>query len=140
MAIWFHEELPDFKFQQKRILKYWIAEVIKREKKHPGTINFIAVDDDSLLKINIKYLKNKYLTDVVTFNYNVGNLINGDIYLSVERIRENAKKFDVMFHVELKRVMVHGTLHLLGYNDFTSEEKRTMREKEDYFLKIIQYG
>jgi len=135
MAIYLHSEITSFNFLNKRKVKNWIASVAIEEGKKPGNLNFIVVDDIKLAKINLKYLRRNTLTDVIAFDYCIGNTLNGDIYISADRVKENAVLFRNSFHVELSRVMIHGLLHLVGYNDHSKEQKERMREKEDHYLK-----
>jgi len=135
MAIYLHSEITSFNFLNKRKIKNWLASVAVAEGKNPGNLNFIVVDDLKLAKINLKYLRRKTLTDVIAFDYCVGNTLNGDIYISADRVKENAVLFHNSFHVELSRVMIHGLLHLVGYDDHNKEQKERMRQKEDHYLK-----
>jgi len=114
----------------------WLKKIIHSEEKGIGNIIFILCDDAYLLKKNIQFLKHDNLTDVITFDYSSKNQISGDIFISTERVRENAKIFNVSFLAELDRVMAHGLLHLLGYKDKQKSEAKTMREKEDFYLSI----
>ena len=114
----------------------WLEHVIVTEKKKTGDIVFVFCNDDYLLKKNMHFLKHTTLTDVITFDYSIGKKVSGDILISVERIKENSKTFNVSFLNELNRVMVHGLLHLLGYNDKTKQEAKLMKSKEDFYLAI----
>lgn len=138
MAINYFSEKPEFKFKNKRKTTNWLKEVISANHKVLGELSFIFCTDEQLLEINQTYLKHFYLTDVITFSYNNGEIINGDIYISVDRISENASIFGVSFDSELFRIMVHGVLHLLGYNDKTKKQEKEMRALEDFYLKEIQ--
>jgi rRNA maturation RNase YbeY len=102
-----------------------------------GDLCFIFCSDLFLLDMNKKHLNHDYYTDVITFDYTADNVVSGDIFISVERIDENARKFGVSFNHELSRVMYHGVLHLCGYDDKQKDEKRTMREKEDFYIKTL---
>ena len=117
------------------LIKSLIAGVIRDEKKRKGDICIIFCSDNYLLMINKKYLNSDYYTDIVTFDYVKDDLISGDLFISIERIRENALKYRVAFFEELFRLVIHGILHLIGYNDGTDKEKKMMREKENYYLK-----
>ena len=129
-------------FQNKRYIKglsilettNWLKKIIIEENKKTGDIVYFFCDDKYLLRENIKYLNHHYLTDVITFDYCKENIISGDILISAERVEENAKKYNVPFLLEIKRVMAHGLLHLLGYKDITSNEKKVMRSKENFYL------
>ena len=120
-------------FQLSSLQKYerWINQIILSEKHRLGEINYVFCDDDFLLKINQDYLNHDTYTDIITFDYRVGRELFSDIYISTDRVKENAEKFGVSFENELKRVMAHGILHLCGYGDATDAEKRIMREKEN---------
>jgi len=115
----------------------WLNNIIINENKNIGEIVFVFCTDEFLLAKNIKYLNHDFLTDVITFDYCDDNLIAGDVLISAERVKENAKIFKVKFLNELQRVMVHGLLHLLGYNDKTKKEREMMQKKEDYYLLKI---
>jgi rRNA maturation RNase YbeY len=115
----------------------WLNNVIINENKNIGEIVFVFCTDEFLLAKNIKHLNHDFLTDVITFDYCDDNLIAGDVLISAERVKENAKFFKVKFLNELQRVMVHGLLHLLGYNDKTKKEREMMQKKEDYYLLKI---
>jgi len=117
----------------------WIIKSIDNEHYRIDDINYIFCDDEYLSELNIKHLKHKTLTDIISFDYTIGKLISGDIFISIERVEENAKKFKVSFDDELHRVMMHGMLHYCGYNDKTDEEKRVMRQKEDYYLSLRDF-
>ena len=137
MPVYFHSEAQNFSFTKKKILKEWLKKVVLNEKKILGELNIIIVSDDALLKINKKYLKHEYFTDIITFNYNVGDIVSGDIYISLDRVLENAQELQVSDKDELNRVMVHGVLHLLGYNDETKEQKEEIRKMEDSSLNLL---
>lgn len=114
----------------------WVHFVLDEEGKELGEINYIFCDDDYLHKINIKTLKHNTLTDIISFDYTIGTVVSGDIYISYERVRENAGNLSVTFKDELHRVMIHGILHYCGYNDKEEEDKTMMRSKEDYYLSL----
>lgn len=131
----------DFQFvnQQKISLigsDAWIKKIITYESKKLGEITFIFCDDDYLLEKNIKFLSHNSLTDVITFDYCENNNINGDIFISIDRVKENANEFKETFLNELHRVMAHGLLHLLGYKDKNQKEADIMRSKENFYLSI----
>tara|TARA_B100000902_G_scaffold82752_1_gene87341 strand:+ start:7008 stop:7418 length:411 start_codon:yes stop_codon:yes gene_type:complete len=115
--------------------KKWLKNIILQEGKRTGDIVYLFCNDNYLLKKNIKYLNHNYLTDIITFDYCEKNIISGDILISVERVEENSKIFNVDFSIELNRVMAHGLLHLLGYKDKKEEEKVKIRKKENFYLK-----
>ena len=111
-----------------------IKKIILSETKKVGDIVCLFCDDNYLLNINIKHLNHDYFTDVITFDYCEKDIVSGDILISLERVMENAKKYNVSFLTEFYRVVIHGLLHLLGYNDKTKSEKELMRKKENYYL------
>lgn len=118
-------------------LKSLLKQLIQSEGKSLGDLNYMFVDDKYLLEINQKYLGHDTLTDIITFPLSRSSeIISGEIYISIERIKENAVSLNVDFERELKRVMVHGVLHLIGYDDGTTEEKSLIRSKEDYYLNL----
>ena len=113
----------------------WIKNSILNEGKQSGEISFVFCSDDYLLDINRQYLDHDYYTDIITFDYVEGNLISGDIFISIDRVKENADVFKVSFENELNRIIIHGVLHLLGYKDKDSKQKEVMTGKEDYYLQ-----
>lgn len=121
----------DFNLDNEEAISTWLSAVITSEKKNEGEINYIFCNDDYLHKINLEYLNHDTLTDIISFDYTVGNELNGDIFISVERVQDNANDFNVSFKEELKRVLVHGVLHYCGYKDKDEESERLMRSKED---------
>jgi rRNA maturation RNase YbeY len=134
----FYDENVSFSFKGKRqSAKMQIKTLLEMEGKKVGDLCFIFCMDDFLLDINKKYLKHDYYTDVITFDYTVDSSISGDIFISIERVDENAREFGVAFEHELSRVMYHGVLHLCGYKDKSEDEEQTMREKEDFYLKTL---
>lgn len=134
MAIQFQNQKIEFKLKDKTKLKLWIVKIISGEKKNPGQLNFLFTSDEELLKINQHYLKHNTYTDIITFDYCENNTINGDVMISIERVAENAKKFGVEFEHELKRVIIHGVLHLCGYKDKSKADSELMRKKENAAL------
>lgn len=137
MSIFFHKEGINFDIREKKKIRQWIKKVVENEGKELGELNIILTRDKELLELNKTYLSRKYLTDVITFEYNHEKEISGDIYLSVERIRENAFKLNERFDREILRVIIHGILHLMGYRDQKDEEKTKMRQKEDECLYMF---
>lgn len=125
---------------KKRRTTNWIREVIVSEGKTVGDICFIFCSDSYLLEVNIKYLGHDYFTDIITFDYVEDNIIQGDIFISIDRVKENARDFHTSPENELNRILVHGVLHLLGYKDKSKKDKLIMTEKEDYFLKVLSTG
>ncbi len=112
----------------------WLEEIILSEEKKLGEINYIFCDDDYLLKVNQDYLQHDYYTDIITFDYVKGRTISGEIFVSLQRIYDNASTLSKNYEEELRRVLAHGILHLCGYKDKTEEEEQQMREKEDHYL------
>ena len=134
-TITFHTEAIDFTLPNPTAVISWLQNVITLEKGQLSFLNFIFCNDSFLHQINIQYLDHDTLTDVITFPYSTTE-IEGDIFISIDRVKENAELYKVSFEEELYRVMVHGTLHLLGYQDKTSEEKHIMRKNENKYLEI----
>ena len=126
----------NFELEGNNFIQSWVSNVIDEESFKEGDISFVFCNDEYLLEKNIKYLNHNTLTDIISFDYTMGKLISGDIFISIERIQENAKEFEVSFKDELHRVIIHGILHFCGYNDKTQEEKELMRSKEDYYLSL----
>ena len=136
MAIHLFEEGVTLKIKNKLNIKKWLKETIEKEGYKLGELNYIFCSDEYLHQMNVSYLNHDTLTDIITFdNSDVEGKIIGDIFISIDRVTENAKKFDVEFTDELNRVMVHGALHLVGYKDKKKEEQEKMRAKENYYLK-----
>ena len=129
-------ELP-FQLTNEVAYTNWIADVIKSEDKNEGEINYIFCTDDYLLNINIQYLSHDTLTDIISFDYSVGNFLQGDIFISIDRVLENAGDFNVSFDNELKRVMIHGILHYCGYKDKSIKDVTLMRLKEEEKMSMF---
>lgn len=127
----------NFTLKQKKKLADWIQKVVLANRHYPVEIAYIFCDDEFLFTLNREYLNHKTLTDIITFNYNSGFHISGDIFISVERVRENAIKYKIPFEDELHRVMVHGVLHLIGFNDKSETEKKKMVKKENESLSFL---
>jgi rRNA maturation RNase YbeY len=127
----------DFELENKADLQKWISEVIISEGFELGEILYVFCDDEHLHKLNVEFLAHDTLTDVISFDYGIGKQINGEIYISIERVSENAKDFKTNIDDELHRVMVHGILHFCGYKDKTDDEEQTMRKKEDESLEKL---
>ncbi|PHK23486.1 rRNA maturation factor [Nostoc linckia z15] len=121
----------DFELQDEAKYEDWLASVIESEDKTEGEVNYIFCDDEYLLQKNIEFLDHDTLTDIISFDYTMGNLISGDIFISIERVADNAKDFNVPFEEELRRVMAHGILHYCGYKDKSEQDETIMREKEE---------
>lgn len=123
-----------FELDKPEVYEVWLSNTAKAEGYNIGELGYVFCSDEFLWDINQKYLDHDTYTDIVTFDYTEGNIINGEIYISTERVEENAEKFGVSFIYELNRVMVHGLLHLSGYGDKTESEKTLMRSKEDFYI------
>jgi len=136
--IFFHSEEIDFNLPNQPVIIDWINKTAEQENQTVQVLNFIFCSDKYLHQINVEYLDHDTYTDVITFPYmENGKPVEGDIFISLDRIKENAKSFKTTFENELHRVMIHGTLHLLGYGDKTPEEKLNMTEKENEYLTIL---
>ena len=132
------EDIEEIELSENK-LSLWINKVIQINERNTGNLSFIFCSDAYLLRINQDYLNHDYYTDIITFdNSEEGKLIEGDLFISVDRVRENAEKLDVSFFVELHRVMIHGVLHLLGFNDKTKAEEKLMRSTEETCLEILE--
>ena len=136
----FHTEDIRFTLKDKAILKGWITSVIEKKKRKTGELNFIFCSDEHLLGINRQYLNHDTYTDIITFDYSKEDVklpVSGDIFISIDRVRENAEKFSKSFENELHRVIIHGTLHLLGYKDKAKAAKEEMTKEEDKSLTLL---
>jgi len=127
----------EFELPNEDQLSNWLSHVILSENKKEGDINYIFCDDEYLLNLNEQYLDHDTLTDIISFDYTVGNELHGDIFISIERVRENAQDFNVTFDEELKRVLAHGILHYCGFKDKSEEDEQLMRQKEDEKIKMF---
>ena len=136
MAISFSTENLDFELEDKIKVKKWISEIIKAQGKKVGQIGYLFCDDAYLIEVNQTYLNHDTYTDIITFDYVVGDMISGDIMISVERVKENALQFNTSFEQELHRVIIHGVLHLLGQEDKSESEAAEMRKKEEAALVL----
>ena len=132
----YHFENTDFVFRERELNNRWLRTVAESEMKRIGDIAIIFCSDGYLLDVNRKYLGHDYFTDIITFDYCEGERLSGDLFISVDSVRENAVEYGTEFGNELNRVMVHGLLHLIGYDDHTEEDVKTMREKENHYLEI----
>jgi len=126
----------EFTFIDQDKLSDWISTTIVSEEHKEGDLNYIFCTDDYLLELNIKHLKHNTLTDIITFDYSLSKLISGDIFISIDRVLENASTYNTSFEDELHRVMIHGILHLCGYKDKEEHDKVLMRNKEDNYLSL----
>lgn len=127
----------NFTLQNESAFSNWISAIIMSENKKEGEINYIFCDDDYLHKINLQYLEHDTLTDIISFDYSLGNELHGDIFISIERVKENASEFVVDFENELKRVMAHGILHYCGYKDKSDSDAAIMRAKEEEKINMF---
>ena len=127
----------DFTLDNEQAIASWLSAVIVSENKNEGEINYIFCDDEYLHKINVEYLDHDTLTDVISFDYTMGNEISGDVFVSVERVLDNSKDYNTSFDEELKRVLVHGVLHYCGYKDKSEEDEALMRNKEEEKLAMF---
>ena len=134
----FFSEDVNFELSHQSNYQKWIEEVIHFHNKIPGNINFIFCSDEHLLTINVEYLNHDYYTDIITFDYTENSIISGDLFISIDRVKDNANTIGTNFIDELNRVCIHGVLHLLGYKDSTEEEKNTMRSLENDCLKKLK--
>lgn len=127
----------DFELDNEAQYEDWISRIIESEGFDEGEINYIFCDDEYLHKINVEYLDHDTLTDIISFDYTVGNVLQGDIFISVERVQDNANDFNVSFEEELKRVLSHGVLHYCGYKDKSVEDEALMRAKEEEKMQMF---
>ena len=127
----------DFELEDETLFSNWIKKIIESENKLEGDINYIFCDDVYLHKINLQYLNHDTLTDIISFDYSEGNFLQGDIFISIERVQDNATDFNISLLEELKRVMAHGILHYCGYKDKSLEEEKVMRQKEEEKMKMF---
>ncbi|MDN3491525.1 rRNA maturation RNase YbeY [Winogradskyella bathintestinalis] len=124
----------DFTLDKPEVISNWISNTILEENCKEGEINYVFCSDDYLHKLNVDFLNHDTLTDIISFDYSVGKELHGDIYISVDRVKENASDFEVSFEDELARVIIHGILHYCGYKDKSEADEKTMRSKEDLYL------
>lgn len=135
MVRYFFED-TDFQFKPKRFTSSWLKTVSESEIRKLGDVNIIFCSDNYILDINQRYLQHDYFTDIITFDYCDGNILSGDLFISVESVRENALEYGTEFDEELNRVIVHGILHLVGYDDHAEDDIVVMRSKENYYLDL----
>ncbi|WP_203256625.1 rRNA maturation RNase YbeY [Hyunsoonleella ulvae] len=128
----------DFKLNNETLISNWIANTIASEGYKLDAINYVFCDDDYLHKLNVEFLKHDTLTDIISFDYSIGKIIQGDVFISIDRVVDNAKDFHVSFEEELHRVIIHGVLHYCGYKDKSEEEANEMRAKENYYLSVLE--
>lgn len=135
MIRYFCEDIR-FTYKNKLANNRWLKMVAGSEIRKIGDINIIFCSDNYILDVNMKYLQHDYFTDIITFDYCEGKVLSGDLFISVDSVRENSIEFGTDFEEELHRVIVHGVLHLIGYDDHTDEDKKVMRQKENYYLQM----
>lgn len=135
MVSYFKEDTK-FDFKEKRRTNRWLKLVAESEIRRLGDVSIIFCSDNYILDVNIKYLKHDYFTDIITFDYCEGETLSGDLFISVDSVRENALFYGAEFADELNRVIVHGLLHLIGYDDHSAADKKVMRSKENYYLSL----
>ena len=135
MLRYFCEDIR-FTYKNKLANNRWLKMVAGSEIRKIGDINVIFCSDNYILDVNMKYLQHDYFTDIITFDYCEGKVLSGDLFISVDSVRENSIEFGTDFEEELHRVIVHGVLHLIGYDDHTEEDKKVMRQKENYYLQM----
>ncbi|MGM9753231.1 MAG: rRNA maturation RNase YbeY [Candidatus Cryptobacteroides sp.] len=135
MIRFFNEDIK-FEYKERSLTKRWLKLVAESEIKRIGDVNVIFCSDNYILDVNIKYLQHDYFTDIITFDYCEKNILSGDLFISIDSVRENANFYGTEFKEELNRVIVHGLLHLIGYDDHSPEDIATMRSKENYYLGI----
>lgn len=136
LSISFHSEDVDFQLENEQQIIDWIKNTIQQEAKSATEISYIFCSDEYLYQMNLEYLNHDTYTDIITFDYTEKSVVSGDIFISIDRVKENAIKFKTTFKNELSRVIIHGVLHLLGYKDKTPEQKQVMRSKEDFYLTL----
>ena len=132
----YFKEDTKFEFKSRALNNKWLKMVAESEIRRLGDINIIFCSDNYILDVNMKYLQHDYFTDIITFDYCEKNCLNGDLFISVDSVRENALFYGTEFSDELNRVIVHGILHLVGYDDHSEEDIAVMRSKEDYYLGL----
>lgn len=128
--------LDKFQLPNEQEVRAWLEFVLDQEDRELGEVSYIFCDDEYLYDLNVKYLKHNTLTDIISFDYSLGKVVSGDIYISVERVDENARDRGIEFNDELHRIIVHGMLHYIGYKDKSESQRKTMRKKEDYYLSL----
>lgn len=134
----FNFEDIEFKLPDNSLLRNWIEYTIRNENKELGNISYIFCSDEYLWNMNKQYLNHDYYTDIITFDYVKDDIISGDLFISYDRISDNAEKFKVLRETELLRVMIHGVLHLIGYDDVTDELEKEIHKKEDFYIDIFE--
>ena len=135
MISYFFED-TDFQFKRKTLNNKWLRLVAESEIRRVGQINIIFCSDNYILDVNQQFLQHDYFTDIITFDYCERDILSGDLFISVDTVRDNAVEYGTEFEDELNRVIVHGVLHLIGYDDHSDEDVAQMRKKEDYYLSL----
>jgi rRNA maturation RNase YbeY len=135
-SINFFSEDVEFSLEKEKSVKIWLEKCIKNEGLIPGELSYVFASDDYLLNINKEYLQHDFYTDIITFDYRESSTISGDIFISIDRVKENAATLQIPFPDELHRVIIHGVLHIMGYKDKSPEEETLMRSKEDFYLSL----
>lgn len=128
--------LDKFQLPNEQEVRAWLEFVLDQEDRELGEVSYIFCDDEYLYDLNLKHLNHNTLTDIISFDYSLGKVVSGDIYISVERVDENARDLGIEFDDELHRIIVHGMLHYVGYKDKSESQRKDMRKKEDYYLSL----
>lgn len=135
--IHYFSETEEFSLEEPQSFSDWLTMCVEKLNHKIDSINYIFCDDEYLLEINKKHLEHDYYTDIITFDYSDGKQLSGDIFISIERVADNAYDYDIDFDVELSRVMAHGLLHMMGFKDKTPQEQKEMRKMEDQCLSLL---
>ena len=130
----FHCKHSQYRPANKSRITEWLNKSVQHQKKSIGNISIVFCSDEHLLQINKQYLNHNYFTDIITFDYSTNNVISGDLFVSIDRLRDNAANLEINLQLEVRRVLVHGVLHLCGYNDKSPADKKLMTAKEDFYL------
>ena len=136
MLINFHYDIEKFRLRDSRLIRKVINRIINEAGLRGDRVDVVMTNDEKVYEINSEFLGHDYYTDIITFNYNKGRIVNGEIYISVDRVKANSDKFSVPVKAEIRRVIFHGFLHLCGYDDSTAEQKRKMSEMEEMYLAL----
>ncbi|MCB8965220.1 MAG: rRNA maturation RNase YbeY [Bacteroidales bacterium] len=136
MSITYQSQDTNFSLKNRRLISQWIKTVIAKHNKQLGNVSYIFCSNSFILDLNQKYLNHNYFTDIITFDYCSDNIIEGDIFISVDTVKDNSTRFNTNFNDELLRVIIHGVLHLIGFNDKTTKQQKQMRSMEDEALSI----
>ena len=139
MAIRYFNDDTTYRLPHKRLTSRWLVSCAGEEGCHIGEISYVFCSSERLLEINRQFLGHDYFTDIITFDYCSGNVLSGDLFISVDSVKENSVEYGTEFEDELNRVIVHGILHLIGYDDHTDEDVKVMREKENYYLDLRKH-